>query len=213
MNKTLGGYLMPYGYGEAEYVEKKSRFIGRVWPAESEEQALEFLRQTREKHRDASHNVYAYIIRENNISRYSDAGEPSGTAGTPALNVFLSEGVTNVCCVITRYFGGTLLGAGGLVRAYSKTAKLALDAAGIARMDSYAEIMISVEYSFYERARLILEEFEAVIEATDFGTDVVIEALARRDKTDALREALTEASNGRAVFEPGAERFLGLRIR
>ena len=127
-------YLVPAGFGEAEYIEKRSRFIGRVWPVADEAQALEHLREIREQHWDAKHNVYAYIIREGGIMRYSDDGEPGGTSGMPTLNVFRSEEIQNVCCVITRYFGGVLLGSGGLVRAYSNTAKMALDAAGIQKV-------------------------------------------------------------------------------
>ena len=209
----MDSYLVPHGYGEAEYIEKKSRFIGRVWRTDTEAQALERLRETREKHRDATHNVYAYIIKENNITRYSDDGEPSGTSGMPTLNVFASEGVQNVCCVVTRYFGGTLLGAGGLVRAYTKTAKLALDAAGIARMDSWRSFLISCDYGFYERAKRILEEYEAVLQNTDYGSDIVIDALVRLDRAEGFEAKIIDASNGRAVCEKGGESFLGVKIR
>ena len=209
----MKAYLVPDAYGEAEYIEKKSRFIGRVWRTDTEAEALEHLRETREKHRDATHNVYAYIIRENNITRYSDDGEPSGTSGQPTLNVFASEGVQNVCCVITRYFGGTLLGAGGLVRAYSKTAKLALDAAGIARMDVWREFVISCSYSFFERAKILLEEFDAVVGSTDYGSDIVIEALLRHDRAEDFEAKIIDASNGKAICERGDERFLGVKIR
>ena len=105
-------YIIPAGDGEIEYVEKRSRFIGRVWRVESEAQALERLRETRERHWDATHNVYAYALHEGGIMRYSDDGEPSGTAGMPVLDVFRKAGVQDFCCVVTRYFGGILLGAG-----------------------------------------------------------------------------------------------------
>ncbi|MBP8640077.1 MAG: YigZ family protein [Oscillospiraceae bacterium] len=206
-------YLVPAGFGEAELIEKHSRFIGRVWRTDTEEEALEHIRQTREKHRDATHNVYAYIIRENNIARYSDDGEPSGTSGMPTLNVFSSEEIKNVCCVVTRYFGGTLLGTGGLVRAYSKAAKLALDAAGISQMAQWRSYVISGDYGFYERAKRILESFEAVISNIDFGTDVIIEALVREDRADEFAVKLIDASNGRAMCEELGSQFLGVRIR
>ncbi len=205
-------YLVPAGYGEAEFTEKRSRFIGRVWRTDSEAEALECLRKTREAHRDATHNVYAYIIRENNISRFSDDGEPQGTSGLPTLNVFTSEKVQNVCCVITRYFGGTLLGTGGLVRAYSKAAKMALDAAGISRMAQWRSYLISCDYSFFERAKYILEVYEAVLKDTDFGADVVIEALLREDKGADFEERLTDVSGGKAHFEVLGKEFLGVRI-
>ncbi len=206
-------YLVPAGYGEAEFTEKHSRFIGRVWRTDSEEQALERLREMREQHRDATHNVFAYIIRDNNIMRYSDDGEPSGTSGMPTLNVFASEAVQNVCCVVTRYFGGTLLGTGGLVRAYSKAAKLALDAAGIAQMAQWRSYLISCDYSFFERAKRLLEECYAVLQNTDFGTDIVIEALVREDISEGFEAKLIDASSGTANFEVVGEEFLGVRIK
>ena len=206
-------YYVPAEHGEAELIEKHSRFIGRVWCTETEEEALEKIKQMREKHRDATHNVYAYIIRENNITRYSDDGEPSGTSGLPTLNVFASEGITNVCCVITRYFGGTLLGTGGLVRAYSKAAKMALDAAGVSMMAQWSSYMISVQYNFYERALRILNDLEAVVQATDFGSDVTIEALLREDKEHFFIDQLTECTAGKAFIEKMGEQFCGIRIR
>ena len=116
------------------FVEKKSKFIGYAKPVSTQDEAVEFINSIKSKHWDATHNVYAYVLRENNTQRYSDDGEPSGTAGVPVLDVILKENVTDVCIVATRYFGGTLLGAGGLVRAYSHTSKIALDAAHIITM-------------------------------------------------------------------------------
>ena len=126
-------YIIPSEFGEAEFVEKRSRFIGRVWPSGTEAEALARIAAMREKHCDASHNVFAYSIR-NGQTRYSDDGEPQGTSGMPVLGVFQSERMQNFCCVVTRYYGGIQLGAGGLVRAYSRTAKLALKTAGISLM-------------------------------------------------------------------------------
>jgi len=212
-DRPLESYLVPAGYGEAELIEKRSRFIGRVWRTDTEAEALERLRETRERHRDATHNVYAYMIRGNNITRYSDDGEPSGTSGMPTLNVFASEKVTNVCCVVTRYFGGILLGTGGLVRAYSKAAKMALDAAGVARMDNWVSLLISCEYSFYERLKRLLDDFGAEGVETDFGADVAAEALVRADRAEAFQSALVEATNGKALCEVLGESFRGVRIR
>lgn len=206
-------YLVPAGFGEAEFTEKHSRFIGRVWRTDTEEEALECIRQMREKHRDATHNVYAYIIRENNITRYSDDGEPSGSSGMPTLNVFASEEIKNVCCVVTRYFGGTLLGTGGLVHAYSKAAKLALDAAGIAQMAQWRSLILSCDYGFFDRAKRILEDFEAVISNTDFGTDIAIEALVRQDRAEEFVAKLIDASSGKAVCEDVGSQFLSVRIK
>ena len=120
-------YIVPFGEGEAEYVEKRSRFIGHVWPIDSEEEARRRIEETRKRHYDARHNCWCYILGDT-VLRYSDDGEPQGTAGQPMLNVFQREGVGNVCCVVTRYFGGILLGAGGLTRAYGKAARDALSA-------------------------------------------------------------------------------------
>ena len=206
-------YLVPAGFGEAEFTEKHSHFIGRVWRTDTEEEALECIRQTREKHRDATHNVYAYIIRENNITRYSDDGEPSGSSGMPTLNVFTSEEIKNVCCVVTHYFGGTLLGTGGLVHAYSKAAKMALDTAGISQMAQWRSFIISSDYGFFDRAKRILEDFEAVIQNTDFGTDIAIEALVRQDRAEEFVAKLTDASSGKAGCEDVGSQFLGVRIK
>lgn len=206
-------YLVPAGFGEAEFTEKHSRFIGRVWRTDTEEEALDRLRETREKHRDATHNVYAYIIRDNNITRYSDDGEPSGTSGMPTLNVFASEEIKNVCCVVTRYFGGTLLGTGGLARAYSRAAKMALEAAGVSIMAQWSLYLISLPYNFYERSVRIFNDFEVSVQSADFGIDVVIEALVRQDREEPLFEQITDSSAGKVVFEKIGEQFRGVRIK
>ena len=126
----MDSYLVPSGYGETEFVEKRSRFIGQVWRVETEEEARAHIEEVRKRYHDARHHCWCYVIREGNILRYSDDGEPQGTAGQPMLNVFQKEEVTNAVCVVTRYFGGIQLGAGGLTRAYGGTAKLALAASG-----------------------------------------------------------------------------------
>ena len=146
-------YFIPTGASETELVEKRSRFLGHVWPVESEGEARARIEEIRKKHYDARHNCWCYRIREGGVERYSDDGEPQGTAGQPMLNVFQREGVTNVCCVVTRYFGGILLGAGGLVRAYTQSAKDALDAAGISVVRRWVEVAVPCPYSFFERRR------------------------------------------------------------
>ena len=206
-------FLTPFGCGEAETVEKRSRFIARVWPVEAESEALARIKEMREKHWDATHNVYAYILRENNVMRYSDDGEPGGTSGMPTLNVFRGEGIVNVCCVVTRYFGGVLLGTGGLVRAYSAAAKAGLEAAGVQEMALWRGKLLSCAYGQYERIRRLLEESGAVVENTDFGADVVIEALLRADCADDFDRKLTELTAGTVVSEDAGETFRGVRIR
>ena len=203
-------YIVPFGQGEAEYVEKRSRFIGHVWPVDSEEEARRYIEETRKRHHDARHNCWCYVLREGNILRYGDDGEPQGTAGQPMLNVFLREEVTNVCCVVTRYFGGILLGAGGLTRAYGGTAKLALNEAGVSRMRLWATIAIPCSYAMYERVRLLVEMEGRIIAGTDFGADVVLSVLLPAEQTQSLQEKLTELSAGQLellveeeAFRPG----------
>ena len=133
------------------FIEKKSRFIGYVKPVKTVDEAVDFINSIKSKHWDATHNVYAYVLRENNVQRYSDDGEPSGTAGVPMLDVLLKEHLVDVCVVGTRYFGGTMLGAGGLVRAYSHTSKIAVEAGNIITMAQCAVMEVCVDYSFYER--------------------------------------------------------------
>ena len=189
-------YLTPAAYGEAEFIEKRSRFIGRVWPVETEAEALEHLKEIRAKHWDATHNVYAYILREGGTMRYSDDGEPQGTSGMPTLTVFRGREIQNVLCIVTRYFGGILLGTGGLVRAYSQTAKLALAEAGIARVREWEELLIAAPYGMYEKIRRELELAGAVVTGTDFGADVSLEALLEKGKSEALNRRLQELSSG-----------------
>ena len=209
----MTSYLVPAGYGEAEYIEKRSRFIARVWPVESEAEALEHLEAVRKQHYDARHNVFAYIIRDGGIMRYSDDGEPQGTSGQPTLNVFRAQEITNFCCVVTRYFGGILLGTGGLVRAYSTAAKEALENAGVSRMALWKSIELGCSYSQFERIKRLLEEHEAVIENTDFGADIVFSALLREDRVDGFGKALTELTAGSCEHLECGESFRGVRVK
>ena len=190
------GVLIPAGYGEAEFTEKRSRFIGRVWPLESEEEALERLKEIRSRYWDATHNVYAYILREGGIMRYSDDGEPQGTSGMPTLTVFRSREIQNALCIVTRYFGGILLGTGGLVRAYTQAARLALEAAGVALLREWEELLIACPYPLYEKVKRELELAGAAISSTDFGADVSIEAMLEKGRSAALNERLRELSSG-----------------
>ncbi|NLO49385.1 MAG: YigZ family protein [Clostridiales bacterium] len=206
----MTNYFTPAGYGEAEHIEKKSRFIARIWPVKGEDEALDKIRQMREKHWDASHNVYAYILRENSIMRYSDDGEPQGTSGLPVLNVFKSAGVYDACCVVTRYFGGILLGTGGLARAYSKSASLALDAAGIGTVRKWLKIEIECAYHLYERIRNELSLKGAAVSDTQFGAQVVIKALLPEDGSDGIEARLQELSSGTVSINILGEDFLFL---
>lgn len=205
-------YLTPAGYGEAELVEKRSRFIGRVWPVETEAEALDRLKEIRAKHWDATHNVYAYILREGGAMRYSDDGEPGGTSGMPTLTVFRAQEIQNVLCIVTRYFGGILLGTGGLVRAYSQTAKLALAEAGIARVREWEELLIACPYGLYEKIRRELDLAGALVTATDFGADVSLEALLEKGRSEALNRRLREISSGAVEALVLGSKFRAVRL-
>ena len=161
-------YLVPTGDGEAQFIERRSRFIGHIFLTETEEEALARLKQMREQYWDATHNVYAYIIRDG-ATRFSDDGEPGGTAGMPVLQVLQREELYNVTCVVTRYFGGILLGAGGLVRAYAHGAKIAVDAAGRSIKRIWTNVYLPCPYSWYERIRLEVAAFGGMIRGCRAG--------------------------------------------
>ena len=188
-------YLVPTGYGEDEFIEKKSRFIGRVWYVESEEEALARIQEMKKQHYDASHNCWAYIIRDGAM-RFSDDGEPGGTAGNPMMQVLQREELYNIVCVVTRYFGGVLLGAGGLVRAYTKGAKIAIDAAGRSRKRVWSVLYIPCPYSYYERLKLETEAFGGIIRDTQFGAEVELEILVAREQTQAFLDKITDMTAG-----------------
>ena len=181
------------------FIEKKSKFIGYAKPVKTQEEAVEFISEIKSKHWDATHNVYAYVLRENNIQRYSDDGEPSGTAGVPVLDVMLKESLVDVCVVATRYFGGTLLGAGGLVRAYSHTSKIALEAAEIITMAQCSVMSAEVDYSFYDRFNILLSDFSAVILNTSFSDKVCVEFSVKENIVDSLNAKLIDVSNGKYI--------------
>ena len=181
------------------FIEKKSKFIGYAKPVKTQEEAVEFISEIKSKHWDATHNVYAYVLRENNIQRYSDDGEPSGTAGVPVLDVMLKESLVDVCVVATRSFGGTLLGAGGLVRAYSHMSKISLEAAGIITMAQCSVMSAEVDYSFYDRLNILLSDFSAVILNTSFSDKVCVEFSVKENIVDLLNAKLIDVSNGKYI--------------
>lgn len=196
---------MPTGFGQAEFTEKRSRFIGRIWPVQTEEEALAYLKQMREQHWDATHNVYAYIIKDG-PTRFSDDGEPGGTAGMPVLQVLQREKLFNVCCVATRYFGGILLGAGGLVRAYAKCAKIAVDAAGISRKQVWKGLFVPCPYSFFERVKLEISAFGGVLQNAAFGPDVELDILVPEKQAEPFLKRLADLSAGKLEgLETGTE--------
>ena len=202
----MSEYFVPAGSGEAEFVEKRSSFLGHVRFVETEDAARDFINEMKKKHYDARHNCWCYLIGEN-VVRYSDDGEPQGTAGVPVFEVLRKEGLTDVCCVVTRYFGGILLGGGGLVRAYSHSAKIAVDAAERKKMCSCYPMEITSDYGLYGKIVNILPEFEVKITDTVFETDVTVKLLCRSALTDALTEKLIDTANGKITVHKGEEGF------
>lgn len=193
-------FYLPSGYAQAEFTEKKSRFIGQVWPVSTEEEARARIEETKKCYHDARHNCWCYLLRDGTV-RYSDDGEPQGTAGQPMLEVFSREGVTDVVCVVTRYFGGILLGTGGLARAYSKSAKDALMAAGVSVERLWDRLLVPCAYSLYERIRVETEKLGGVVEDTDFGADVMLTVLTPEDVTENYIMRLTEMTGGKVEAE------------
>ena len=191
----------------ASFVERKSEFIGNITPVKTEEEAIAFVNKIKKQYADAKHNVYAYLLRENNVTRFSDDGEPHGTAGLPVLDVLRKEGVTDVAVVVTRYFGGILLGTGGLVRAYSQGAKMALDAAGKSVVEKLLVFSLRVNYSDLQKAEPILDNQTLLKLDTVYADDVTIVAAIREAEYPPLEKALTERTNGRAILKVEGERF------
>ena len=188
-------YFIPTREAEATFVEKRSEFIGHVWPVETEEEARAHIEASKKKYHDARHNCWCYIIKDGPV-RYSDDGEPQGTAGQPMLGVFQKEGVTNVCCVVTRYFGGILLGAGGLVRAYTQSAKDALDAAGISVVRRWVELAVDCPYSFFERVKNEVTAFDGVVGEVEYAAGVTVHALLPEERAEKFSARMIELSAG-----------------
>ena len=200
-------YYIPTGRSETELVEKRSRFIGQVWLVSSEEEARVRIEETRKKHYDARHNCWCFRLHDGGVERCSDDGEPQGTAGQPMLNVFQREDVTDVLCVVTRYFGGVLLGAGGLVRAYTQAAKDALDAAGISVVRRWVALEVPCTYAQFEGARRGIQAFDGVVENVDYGADVLISALLPEDRAAPFAAHILDTSSGSIQVLEAGEQF------
>lgn len=196
------GIKIVYRGGEGEIVEKKSRFITTVKPVHSEEEALEFINQTKKKNWNASHNCWAFVIGERQeTQRCSDDGEPQGTAGRPMLDVLLGEKIHNAVVVVTRYFGGTLLGTGGLVRAYSKAVQEGLENSTIIEKTLGSRLTIHTDYNGIGKIQYLLGQREIPIVDSEYTHEVKIQLLAEASDVEKLLEDITEATSGRAVFE------------
>lgn len=189
-------YLIPTRPSETEFTEKRSRFIGHVWPVETESEARAHIEEMKKRYHDARHNCWCYLIKEGGVLRYSDDGEPQGTAGQPMLGVFQKESVENACCVVTRYFGGVLLGAGGLTRAYGKSAKDALDAAGVSVVRPWTAVETVCPYGLFERVRQELLPLNGVEGDHDFADSITFRALLPAGAEEAFAARLRELSAG-----------------
>lgn len=200
-------FLVPFADAESEFVEKRSRFISRIWRVETEAEARARLEEMRKKHHDARHNCWCYLLRGGAV-RYSDDGEPQGTAGQPMLNVFQREQVTNVCCVVTRYFGGVLLGAGGLTRAYARGAKDALDAAGVCRVSRWTLWEVPCTYPLLEQVKLEIASCGGMVRGADYGAGVVLRAAFPAGGAERFAARLTELSSGGLAMAAAGEELL-----
>ena len=204
-------YLTPAGAGEAEIIEKRSKFIARVFPVDNEIGAKEEIARVRAERHDARHNCWCYIIRDG-PERYSDDGEPQGTAGLPMLEVFRRGGIFDVCCVVTRYFGGILLGPGGLSRAYSGAAKLALENAGVAELHLWDNMEITCPYNLFERVKKELESYGGMAEDIEYGGNVVLRAILPSGCVESLNMRLADVSAGTVIGIVTGQKFAGGKL-
>lgn len=195
-----------------EFVERHSKFISYAKPVETEDDAISFINKIKTKHWDAKHNVYAYSLLKGSIMRYSDDGEPHGTAGVPVLDILKKNEVTNIVIVVTRYFGGILLGTGGLVRAYSSAAKLALDSAVVINMVSCFRAQLFCDYSLYGKISSILAELGAKIEESEFLDNVKIIFYIEKKKLNVLNDKLNEISSGEIITKILEEKYTKINL-
>lgn len=199
MNK---GYYTLKKSASDSLIEKRSEFIGYACPVTTEDEAIEFVNSIKAKHADARHNVYAYRLREGNITRFSDGGEPHGTAGVPVLDVLRKEELIDAAVVVTRYFGGILLGAGGLVRAYSAAAKLGVDAAGKIFLKPFTVFEMRLNYSVYQKLLKIMADFRVKTVDSDFGEEVYIKGAIPEERFESFSETLRESTNATVAAMP-----------
>ena len=200
-------YTTLAGEGRAEFEEKKSVFIGSAIHAKTEAEAIDFVKRIRSEFSDARHNVYAYITDGGMTARYSDDGEPKGTGGLPMLEVIKKSGCVDACVVVTRYFGGILLGTGGLTRAYTEGAKIGLEAARIVTYELYEEYSLACSYSEYEKINFELQKFDVINDATDYAEGVTLRFAVKKEKAPELCEKVKELFSGRIKCELAGERY------
>ncbi|MBQ7128700.1 MAG: YigZ family protein [Clostridia bacterium] len=209
----MADYFTVEKESEFTLTEKKSRFIGYIKPCESETQAVEFINLIKKKHSDAKHNVYAYVLRENNKQRYSDDGEPQGTAGLPVLEVLTKRGITDVCVVVTRYFGGILLGTGGLTRAYSAAGKGAVENSGVKLMTECNRVELSCDYSFYNTLQSIFKDFTCKAEKVEFLEKVEILLFIKSCEYKKFETEILDKFSGQILLKVVGEQYFGFEIK
>jgi len=208
----MANYKSIHKYGRDEIIINKSRFIGTAAPVESEEQAVEFIEKIKKEFKDASHNCYAYVIGENKgIQRYSDDGEPSGTAGMPILNVINQENIVNAAVVVTRYVGGVLLGAGGLVRAYTKGCKIGLESGIIVEKNLYYDVSFDLDYTLLGKMdnELLLNSF--IVKDKMYSDRVDFKLIVKEDETEKLRALVNEITSGKSVISIGQAAYYSIK--
>ena len=192
-------YYIPTAAGESTYTEKRSTFLGHVRPVETEDEARAFIAQMKKQYHDARHNCWCYLIR-GGAERYSDDGEPQGSAGIPMLEVFRRAGVTNAVCVVTRYFGGVLLGTGGLLRAYTKSAKDALSDAGVSAVRRWVCVDVQCSYALLERVKNAAAALSGAVDGMDYGADVTLHLLLPEEAAGTFETQLRDLSSGAAAM-------------
>ncbi len=200
-------YRTLHASAEDEFTEKRSRFIGYAQPVQTEEEALNFIAKIKKQHWDAKHNVYAYVLRDGQIRRYSDDGEPQGTAGIPVLDVLVKGGITDAVIVVTRYFGGILLGGGGLVRAYGHAASIAVKAAQVEERVLCADLSVTCDYGQYGRVQPLIAAHGGIIEDTVYEDEVTVRFYMRKPLIGALEKELADATAGSVCLIPCGELF------
>ena len=196
----MSEFRVPFQAADSEFVEKRSRFISHIWRVETEAEARERIEEMKKRYYDARHNCWCYLLQEGGVVRYSDDGEPQGTAGQPMLNVFQREEVTNVCCVVTRYFGGIKLGTGGLVRAYQGMVKLGLETLPTREHMIPARVEVVLDYPHITVFRRLLPDYRATVASENFGVDATYELLLPDQNIPALETALTELTDGAVLI-------------
>lgn len=203
----MKNYTTIHHYASFEYEDRKSVFIGEAMPVSTEEDALIFIESIKKKYPDARHHVYAYVLRDNSIMRFSDDGEPQGTAGMPVLDIIRKNGLTDTAIVVTRYFGGTLLGTGGLVRAYTASALGAVENAEIITYDVYVTLTIETTYSDYQKFSPVFTEFGYRSEDVRYTDKVILTGRVKKSNSDDLIDKLVQTTSGRVKVQIIDEKF------